>query len=60
MMKRVRVKMGPVTRFEIKSDDDLQLKNDYLVEQSQIDKYRNHCKNEAFKLFSEHFHNLWD
>lgn len=36
------------------------LVDEYMDEERKIDEYRVSCKNEFFKLFSEHFYSLWD
>ena len=35
-------------------------KDAFVTRQEEIDAYRNKCKDEFFKLFSEHFYELWD
>lgn len=41
-------------------DEYKELSDHYLEEERRIAEYRRNCKNEALKLFSEWFYDLWD
>lgn len=46
--------------YEDNQEDFKKLRDKWLDREKKIEDYKTHMKDEAFKLFSKYFYNLWD